>query len=82
MKSIQKNYLPNILHGHQCIQKNSGKKMLKNLKMTTFVFLFYCILIEYIKKIVKLLDSDRKENIAIAAYDLGEFCRFHSFGKT
>jgi V-type H+-transporting ATPase subunit H len=29
-----------------------------------------------------MLDSDRKDNVAIAAYDLGEFCRFHSFGKT
>ena len=58
------------------------KENVKKFEDDDFCILFYYILIEYIKKIVKLLDSDRKENIAIAAYDLGEFCRFHSFGKT
>jgi len=36
---MPKNYLLNISRGHQYIRKNSGKKMLKNLKITTFVFL-------------------------------------------
>eukprot|EP01017_Pseudomicrothorax_dubius_P029279 TRINITY_DN3543_c0_g1_i3.p1 TRINITY_DN3543_c0_g1~~TRINITY_DN3543_c0_g1_i3.p1 ORF type:complete len:449 (+),score=100.02 TRINITY_DN3543_c0_g1_i3:117-1463(+) len=34
-----------------------------------------------IKKLVVLLDSENPKNQAIACYDLGEFCRFHPFGK-
>lgn len=34
-----------------------------------------------IKKLIKLLESDNEKNVAIACYDLGEFCRFHPFGK-
>lgn len=40
----------------------------------------------FIKKLIHLLkDSDPKvllKNQAISCYDLGEFCRFHPFGKT
>jgi len=39
----------------------------------------------YIKKIVSLLHTEKVEfkhkNQAIACFDLGEFCRFHPFGK-
>jgi len=36
---------------------------------------------QLIKKLVELLHSDRIENVAIACYDIGEFCRFHPFGR-
>jgi V-type H+-transporting ATPase subunit H len=28
-----------------------------------------------------LLESENDKNVAIACYDLGEFCRYHPFGK-
>lgn len=28
-----------------------------------------------------MLTSDRQKNVAIACYDIGEFCRFHPFGR-
>jgi len=34
-----------------------------------------------IKKLKALLDSKRALNVAIACYDLGEFCRFYPNGK-
>ncbi|KAL4470236.1 hypothetical protein ABPG74_011847 [Tetrahymena malaccensis] len=34
-----------------------------------------------IKKLCDLLDSDIPKNVAIACYDIGEFCRFHPFGR-
>lgn len=33
------------------------------------------------RKLVDLLGSDNDKNVAIACYDLGEFCRYHPFGK-
>jgi len=40
---------------------------------------------QYIRKLVMLLDESnilvRDKNQAIGCYDLGEFCRFHPFGK-
>lgn len=35
-----------------------------------------------IKKLITFLESKNKRNVAIACFDLGEFCRFHPFGKT
>lgn len=35
-----------------------------------------------IKKLITFLDTNNKKNVAIACFDLGEFCRFHPFGKT
>lgn len=34
-----------------------------------------------VRKLVHLLTSDREKNVIIACYDIGEFCRFHPFGK-
>ena len=34
-----------------------------------------------IRKLSDLLTSNDSQNVAIACYDLGEFCRFHPFGK-
>ena len=34
-----------------------------------------------IKKLVGLLNSEKTKNQAIACFDLGEFCRYHPFGK-
>ena len=34
-----------------------------------------------IRKLSELLTSQDNQNVAIACYDLGEFCRFHPFGK-
>ncbi|EGR32209.1 hypothetical protein IMG5_092130 [Ichthyophthirius multifiliis] len=36
---------------------------------------------QLIKKLVALLNSDVSKNVAIACYDIGEFCRFHPFGR-
>ncbi|KAL4502337.1 hypothetical protein ABPG72_011924 [Tetrahymena utriculariae] len=36
---------------------------------------------QMIKKLCDLLGSNRQKNIAIACYDIGEFCRFHPFGR-
>ena len=33
------------------------------------------------RKLVLLLESDNEKNQAIACYDLGEFCRYHPYGK-
>lgn len=35
-----------------------------------------------IKRLITLLDNNKPNNQAIACYDLGEFCRFHPFGRT
>lgn len=35
----------------------------------------------YIKKLISLLESENEKNVAIACYDLGEFARYHPFGK-
>lgn len=34
-----------------------------------------------IRKLAEILKSNNNQNIAVACYDLGEFCRFHPFGK-
>ncbi|CAD8120222.1 unnamed protein product [Paramecium sonneborni] len=34
-----------------------------------------------IRKLSEILKSNNNQNVAIACYDLGEFCRFHPFGK-
>lgn len=34
-----------------------------------------------IRKLVDLLQSDRPKTVAIACFDLGEFCRYHPFGR-
>jgi hypothetical protein len=28
-----------------------------------------------------MLESENDKNVAISCYDLGEFCRYHPFGK-
>ncbi len=33
------------------------------------------------RKLVEFLSSPNKKNVAIACYDLGEFCRFHTWGR-
>jgi len=56
-------------------------------KNNNFIFVFFSLrnnvilCLELIKKLVGLLDSDRSKNVAIACYDIGEFCRFHPFGR-
>lgn len=56
-------------------ETNQKYKLLKMLILQCFPVL------ELIKKLVGLLDSDRLKNVAIACYDIGEFCRFHPFGR-
>ncbi|CAD8109534.1 unnamed protein product [Paramecium primaurelia] len=34
-----------------------------------------------IRKLAEILKSNNNQNVAVACYDLGEFCRFHPFGK-
>ncbi|CAD8123762.1 unnamed protein product [Paramecium sonneborni] len=34
-----------------------------------------------IRKLADILKSNNNQNVAVACYDLGEFCRFHPFGK-
>jgi len=36
---------------------------------------------QMIKKLNTLLSSQRQKNVAIACYDLGEFCRFYPHGR-
>jgi len=35
----------------------------------------------HVKKLVNFLESENEKNVAVACYDLGEFCRYHPFGK-
>ena len=58
--------------------KNFGRKITKDLKIKILILSSF----SYInRKLIKLLESENEKNVAIACYDLGEFCRFHPFGK-
>ena len=35
-----------------------------------------------VKKLIDLLESEDKKTVCLALYDLGEFCRFHPYGKS
>jgi V-type H+-transporting ATPase subunit H len=32
--------------------------------------------------LIDLIDSEKLTTVAVACYDLGEFCRFHPFGRS
>ena len=34
-----------------------------------------------IRKLVEMLNDDNNKTVAVACYDLGEFCRYHPFGR-
>lgn len=36
---------------------------------------------KFIRKLVDLLQADKPKTVAIACFDLGEFCRYHPFGR-
>jgi hypothetical protein len=50
--------------------------MIKNvLKLKIWLF------VNFIRKLVDLLQSDKPKTVAIASFDLGEFYRYHQFGR-